>query len=128
MIDVRNFNSINLLICEDDPILRVVYEKMFSEYPINIMALAKDGKDGVRAFLDHQDTIDIILMDFRMPRMNGIEAMREILDINPKAKIIFLSADETIKRQALRMGARSFLSKPCSIKELISLIQEVHER
>ncbi len=47
---------------------------------------------------------DIILMDHRMPKKNGIEASKEILKINGKTKIIFLSADSSIKEEVLSIG------------------------
>jgi two-component system chemotaxis response regulator CheY len=57
--------------------------------------------------------------------MNGIEATKEILKISPHTKIIFLSADEGIKEEALKVGAAGFLQKPVSLKEISCAVQEV---
>jgi len=66
---------------------------------------------------------DIILMDHRMPIKNGIETFKEILKINNNAKIIFVSADNSIKNDVLSLGATDFLCKPFNIEKLIQSIK-----
>ena len=66
-------------------------------------------------------------MDHRMPIKNGIEATKQILRINSGSKIIFTSADNSVKQEALSLGAKSFLDKPFSITELIDKIKKVYE-
>ena len=70
---------------------------------------------------------DIILMDHRMPIKNGIEASKEIMKIDGKTKIIFLSADNSIKEEALSIGVIKFRDKPFSIKQLINDITKALE-
>jgi len=60
-----------------------------------------------------------------MPVMNGIEAMIEILQADKSVKIIFSSADVTVKEQALSRGAIAFLKKPFNIQDLIEIIQKL---
>ncbi len=67
---------------------------------------------------------DIIIMDHRMPIKSGIEASKEILSINSEAKIIFASADTTIKEIALSIGVLCFKTKPFSNKKLIENIEK----
>ena len=71
---------------------------------------------------------DIILMDHRMPVKNGIEATKEILKINNTAKVIFISADRTIKEEALSLGVAYFKEKPFKVYTLIDDIKEVLSR
>jgi len=68
---------------------------------------------------------DIMIMDHRMPSKDGVETTKEILKINPNIKIIFASADATVRDAALASGARSFLSKPFAISDLLAGIEEV---
>ena len=63
-------------------------------------------------------------MDYRMPVMNGFDAMTEILKINRNTKIIFASADITMKELSTSNGATAFLSKPFKIEELRYLINK----
>jgi DNA-binding NtrC family response regulator len=59
-----------------------------------------------------------------MPLKNGIEAAKEILQINNTSKIIFASADQSIKEIALSIGAISFKEKPFNMKKLINNVQK----
>ena len=70
---------------------------------------------------------DIILMDHRMPQMNGLEATKIILDSfpNSRIRIIFISADLSIKQKAMEAGAQLFLVKPVSIKQILSTLDQI---
>ncbi|MFX1445624.1 MAG: response regulator, partial [Promethearchaeota archaeon] len=66
-----------------------------------------------------------ILMDHRMPLKSGIEAAKEILELDNETKIIFMSADSTIKEEALSNGVISFKDKPFSLERLFNNIDKV---
>jgi YesN/AraC family two-component response regulator len=91
----------------------------------DIIGEAKNGEEAVSLFSTFPKKPDIILMDHRMPIKNGIEATKQILKMCNKSTIIFTSADNSIKEEALSIGAKSFLDKPFSIKELIDEIKKV---
>jgi len=69
----------------------------------------------------------VILMDQRMPKMSGIEASKLILQIDNRVKIIFISADTTVKEEAISIGAFLFIDKIFSIDELIDAINRAIE-
>lgn len=83
-----------------------------------------NGKDAVENYRNHSEKPKVIIMDHRMPVMNGFDAMNEILKINRTTKIIFASADTAMKKLSISMGAIAFLSKPFKIEELIYLINK----
>ena len=83
-----------------------------------------NGKDAIENYRKHSEKPKIIIMDHRMPVMNGIDAMNEILKINGNTKIIFASADTKMREPSISMGATAFLSKPFKIEELIYLINK----
>ena len=91
----------------------------------DVIGEAKNGEEAVSLYITFPKKPDIILMDHRMPIKNGIEATKQILNINKKSKIIFTSADNSIKQEALSIGAKYFLDKPFSITELIDKIKKV---
>ena len=66
-------------------------------------------------------------MDHRMPEKTGIEATKEILQMDKRVKIIFISADISIKEEAFSIGAFSFWDKPFTIEQLIVEIQNALE-
>ncbi len=87
--------------------------------------MAKNGEEAVYMYKSFFKKPDITIMDHQMPLKCGLEATKEILEIDKHAKIIFISADETIKKLSYSIGARYFIKKPFEVKNLIKVINEV---
>ena len=113
-----------ILIVEDDLAILKLYEKILENVGFQTIR-ANNGKEAVDIYKSLSDKPDIILMDHRMPVKNGIEASKEILEIDNQSKIIFLSADSRVENDALSIGAKKFIKKPFSIKDLIQIIEIV---
>ncbi len=90
-----------------------------------ICGVASNGEDAVNLYKNLKIPPDIIIMDYNMPIKDGIEATREILQINNNVKIIFSSGEFKIKEIALSAGAVSFLTKPFKFEILINSINDV---
>jgi len=116
---------INILIVEDDHSLRLLYEKALILKGYNVIGSAKDGEEAVQLYKNFKKKPDIIIMDHRMPVKNGIEATKEILanSNENKPRIIFASADKTIKQEALSIGAISFKDKSFTLEKLFKNIK-----
>jgi two-component system NarL family response regulator len=87
---------------------------------------AADGRAAIAAWREHEP--DVMLMDLRMPRMDGVDAIAAILRTSPDARIIVLTTfdgDEDIHR-ALRLGARAYLLKDAFGEEILAAIRSVH--
>jgi two-component system chemotaxis response regulator CheY len=115
---------IKIFIVEDDRSLRSLYEKALNLNGYKVIASAENGVDAVNIFKNFSQKPDIILMDHRMPLKSGIEAAKEILELDNGTKIIFMSADSTVKEEALTNGAVSFKDKPFSLDKLFSNIEK----
>ena len=89
--------------------------------------IAEDGEEAVKMFKSFRIKPKVILMDHRMPEKNGIKTSEEILSLDKKVKIIFVSADSSIKEEALSIGAFSFWEKPFTIEQLIYDINRAFE-
>lgn len=89
-----------------------------------VIASAENGIDAVNMFKNFSEKPDVVLMDHRMPLKSGIEAAKEILELDNGAKIIFMSADSTVKEEALSNGAVSFKDKPFSLERLFNNIEK----
>jgi two-component system chemotaxis response regulator CheY len=83
-----------------------------------------NGEEALANFKNSSNEPDIILMDHRMPGKNGLETTKEILSINPQCKIIFVSADYTVRDRALEIGAVDFLEKPIDFTTLFRIIEK----
>ncbi len=111
-----------VFIVEDEKNLQFLYEQILTLKGLEILDFANDGEEAISKFSNFPEKPDIILMDNRMPRKDGIEASKEILSQDNRAKIIFLSADASVKKEALSIGAIAFLNKPIDMFKLIKHI------
>lgn len=115
-----------ILVVDDDFAIRRLYELILEEAGLTRVKFASNGVEAVKIYKSLSEKPEIIIMDYRMPLMNGIEAMNEIKELHNGAKVIFVSADETIQEKALSEGAVEFLKKPVDIykfqKSIINVI------
>ncbi|MFX1338538.1 MAG: response regulator [Promethearchaeota archaeon] len=116
---------IKIFIVEDDRSLSSLYERALNLNGYKVVASAENGVDAVNIFKNFSEKPDVILMDHRMPLKSGIEAAKEILELDNETKIIFMSADSTIKEEALSNGVISFKDKPFSLERLFNNIDKV---
>jgi two-component system chemotaxis response regulator CheY len=119
---------IGIAIVEDEKDLVDIYERVFARNKIYVCFVAYNGFEAIKKFIECIPKPRVVLMDHRLPGMTGIEVTREILKIDPDAKVIFLSADNDVKNEALRAGAVSFLKKPASIKEILKAINDARDK
>ena len=101
---------------------------VLTRHSIPIAFTANDGDVAVELFKKANPKPDIILMDHRMLKMDGIEASKQILNIDPQVKIIFISADRHMETEALKTGAKLFITKPASLKTILKAIENVHNQ
>ena len=114
-----------IMLVDDDKNLQRVYVTLFKMNDMEVIAQAFDGVEAVEQYETMNPKPDAVIMDQRMPRMDGITATKMIIDINPKANVIFLSADDTAEDKAKASGARLFLNKPISIEKLLESIKKI---
>ena len=118
-------DSIKLLIAEDNGINQELFRTIFSNSTIEYI-IASNGQEAVDYYKENPD-IEVILMDIRMPIVDGIDAAKQILNINPKAKIIAqtafaLSSDE---EKLMKEGFSDYISKPIDRKLLFKKISHL---
>jgi len=116
---------IKILIVDDDQSLQRLYGLILKEAGFEIIDTAINGKDAIEKYINLKEKLYLILMDHRMPIKNGLDAMVEILKINKKEKIIFASADISVKQKAISLGAVAFLDKPFKMQQLLITIQKI---
>lgn len=114
--------QIQALIVDDDPRSRKGLRALLNTcQQIHIIGEARNGREALD--LVEQLCPDVVLMDVRMPLMDGLEATRRIKNQQPNVNIIVLSLYNTYRVEALAAGAAAFLVKGCPSEELIEAIK-----
>jgi two-component system chemotaxis response regulator CheY len=116
---------IKIYIVDDDQSLQRLYALILKEAGFEIIDTAINGKDAIERYNKLEVKPDIILMDHLMPVKNGLDAMTEILQISNHVRIIFASADMSVKEKAMSLGACAFLDKPFRMQKLLITIQNI---
>lgn len=118
---------IKVLIVDDQEIIRQSLELMLkSKVNMDVVGVAVDGRDAIEKV--RKTNPDIILLDIRMPGMDGIEAMKIIKEFCPQTKVLILTTfdDDEYIYESLKHGANGFLLKGVSIEELVKAIEVIH--
>jgi len=116
---------LKIFIVDDDEDVRRLYERLLNINSFEILPSAKDGEEAIVKFNQFKKKPDIILLDYLMPGLNGIETAKTILNLAPESNIIMISSDNSIKKTALEIGIKRFLSKVVSLEKIIQTIKEV---
>lgn len=117
---------IRVLVAEDHLIVREGLRALLSAAPdIEVVGEAADGDDAVRVAAELNP--DVVVMDLSMPRLNGVDATREIKRRRPRTEIVVLSmhAGDEFVRPAIRAGARGYLLKGSGLSDLVLAIRAV---
>ncbi len=118
-----------ILIAEDESAIRelIALNLAHSGYTVTE---AVNGEEAVYLFERDKENIDIVLLDYMMPVMNGIDACKRIRELSPNVGIIFLTAktQESDKVYGLYSGADDYITKPFSVNELLARIESVYRR
>ncbi len=108
-----------ILVVDDEEVVRDAYRHMFAGHPeFVVVAEATDGSEAVSRYAEHRP--DVVLMDLKMPRMSGVEAMGEISRRFPDACMVAITTFATIDyiAPALRAGAAGYLVKDASVEQV----------
>jgi DNA-binding NarL/FixJ family response regulator len=117
---------IRVLIADDQALFRRgLYVVLGTEDHIDVVAEAENGEEAIAKVTEFAP--DVVLMDVRMPRINGIEAARRIRDLSPSTKILMLtvSDEEDDLYEAIKAGANGYLLKEISVEEVAEAIRAV---
>jgi len=119
---------ITILLAEDHVIVREGFRKMLElEDDFEVIGEGQDGRQALELAIKLKP--DVVLMDIAMPRLNGLEATRQLLKARPDAKVLMLSAhsDDAYLDKAIECGAVGFLIKQSSSDEVCQAIRETQK-
>jgi DNA-binding NarL/FixJ family response regulator len=115
---------IRILIAEDYPIIRKGICKLLEGYPdFEVIGEANDGIEALQLIRELQP--NVLVLDISMPQMDGMETIKQMMNFDPKPKVVILSihADPALVQQALEMGVLGYVLKQSISEELIDAIR-----
>ena len=114
---------ISLVLADDHPIFREGLRSLLEKEGFNVVAECPDGFDAVSQ--SEKLRPDVVVLDFSMPRLNGVDAAREIRRVSPRSKVIMLTAhrEEQYVVEALNAGVNGYVLKGEAANELAMAIQ-----
>ncbi len=118
------FKIASIFIVEDEISILKMYKILLKLKGYSIHGTALNGEEAISKYKSFSEKPDIIIMDYRMPIKDGLEASKEILEYDENAKIIFASADYSIVDHAKKIGALSFKIKPFNYQKLLRNIEK----
>lgn len=119
-------SELDMLVVEDEAFQREMLRDFLTREGHRVTK-AESGEKALQ--LLESSLFDLILLDFRMPGMNGLDLLRQIKLINPEIEVVIMTAYGTIETavEAMKAGARDYLTKPIDFEELCILIERVAE-
>ena len=114
-----------ILVVDDTLFMRTLLKNILFSGNHDIVGEGEDGEDAVQKYTSLKP--DLVTMDIVMPKKNGIEALKEIVAINPGAKVIMCTAvgQEQMVKLAIKTGAKGYIVKPFQAPKVLEEINNV---
>ena len=102
----------NILICDDAAFMRMMIKDILTKNGYTVAGEAENGAKAVEKYTELKP--DLVLMDITMPEMDGIQALKKIRELDPKASVIMCSAmgQQAMVIESIQSGAKDFIVKP----------------
>lgn len=113
----------SVLIVDDEEVVRRSYLRSLQTTGCQTLA-ASNGQEAIR--LMEQQPCDVVLLDLRMPGMDGMDVLKEIKDRWPECEVVIVTGYPCVEtaKQAVRLGAQNYISKPLAPNDLIQAANE----
>jgi DNA-binding NtrC family response regulator len=113
-----------ILVVDDEEALRTVLSSELASEGYDVRAAA-DGQEAIAEL--EKDSYHLMLLDIKMPRMNGFEVLKYVKERHPKTKVVMLTGFADLKNalESKKLGAEDFVSKPYDLVDLLTTIERV---
>jgi len=117
-----------VLIVDDESTVRTTASRILERFGYNVI-LATNGKSAIQIYRQKHRTIDIVLLDMMMPKMDGKETFEALYKIDASVKTILMTgfAEEDVKGRFINPRPLAFLQKPFGAKSLVNILKEINE-
>jgi len=116
-----------LLVDDEKPFVETMTKRL-GKRDLNVQA-AFSGQEALDILKDHRN-VDVVILDVKMPGMDGIETLKEIKKAYPLTEVIMLTGHATVESaiEGMKLGAFDYLMKPCDIDTLMSKVNEASRK
>jgi len=116
-----------VLIVDDSMFVAKQISQILNSEGFEIIGTAKDGLEGVEKYKELHPNVDLVTMDITMPNMDGVTALKNIVEFDPKAVVIMISAlgKQELVKQSLLAGAKNNIVKPLDRIKVLERITSV---
>lgn len=114
-----------ILIVDDAAFMRMMIKNILERNGFEVVGEASNGLLGVMEY--KKCNPDLVTLDITMPEMGGLEALQAIMEYDPRAKVVMVSAmgQEDVVKQAILAGAKSFLVKPFKEEQVVEILSKI---
>lgn len=113
-----------VLIVDDSMFIAKQLTQILTSEGFNIIGTAGDGEQALETYKERSPGIDLVTMDITMPKMDGVTALEKILEFDPTARVVMISAlgKQDLVKKALIIGAKNYIVKPLDRKKVLERI------
>ncbi len=117
--------SINVLIADDLKFMKMVLKDIIEKAGFRVVGEASDGYEVLNLYEEKHP--DVVILDITMPKMDGITALKKLMEMDPEAKVIMCSAlgQQRLIVNAIQIGAKDFIVKPFQPERIVNSIKKV---
>jgi DNA-binding NtrC family response regulator len=121
-------NAVKILLVDDEKPFVETMTKRLKKREIDVKP-AYDGQEALN-YLEKNSGIEVVILDIKMPNMDGMTALKEIKSKFPLVEVIMLTGHATVETgiEGMKMGAFDYLMKPCDMDQLIQKVNEAAKR
>lgn len=116
---------VKVMIVDDDPLIRQLYRELLRRANYEIIGEATNGEEALSQFKELEEQIDLILLDHKMPKKDGLTVAKEIIENNPRVKILMITGDPTLNSKIVIECGINYKQKPANIQEIITAIDRL---
>ncbi len=117
------FNMANIMIVDDEPTIQQLMAIILEDMGHKVVAQSLNGEMALKTYQTLDPLPDLIIIDHRMPIMSGTDLAEKILDQKKDQRILFLTADESVKDRVRELGILNFLEKPADIDTIRNSVE-----
>ena len=117
--------KLKIRIVEDDPLIRQLYEQILSQKGYRVVCVASDGEKAIELYHELPEKPDLVILDFRMPKKDGMQVSQEILAYNSTTDILMISGDPLFDRKAVLSRGVNVMQKPVNLTQLLNEISAI---